>query len=73
MHLHGTVFRMVARDGRPVRGEGLRDTVLLASGERADVEFTLPRAKWVFHCHVGHHLTNYNESPGGLMTVVEAT
>ena len=73
MHLHGTAFRVVARDGHPVRGEGLRDTVLLASGERADVEFTLPRGKWVFHCHIGHHLTNDNEAPGGLMTVVEAT
>ena len=73
MHLHGTAFRVVARDGHPVRGEGLRDTVLLASGERADVEFTMPRGKWVFHCHIGHHLTNDNESPGGLMTVVEAT
>jgi FtsP/CotA-like multicopper oxidase with cupredoxin domain len=73
MHLHGTAFRVVARDGHPVRGEGLRDTVLLASGERADIEFTLPRGKWVFHCHIGHHLTNDSEGPGGLMAIVEAT
>ena len=73
MHLHGTAFRVVARDGHPVRDEGLRDTLLLASGERADVAFRLPKGKWIFHCHIGHHLTNDGESPGGLMTIVQAS
>jgi FtsP/CotA-like multicopper oxidase with cupredoxin domain len=73
MHLHGTAVRVVARDGHPVRGEGLRDTLLLGSGERADVAFTLPQGKWIFHCHIGHHLTNDSEGPGGLMAIVEAT
>ena len=73
MHLHGTAFRVVARDGHRVRGEGLRDTLLLASGERADVAFTLPKGKWIFHCHIGHHLTNDGVGPGGLMTIVEAS
>lgn len=73
MHLHGTSFRVVARDGHPVRVPERRDTLLLASGERADIAFTLPRGKWVLHCHIGHHLTNDNDGPGGLMTIVEAS
>ena len=73
LHLHGTAFRVVARDGHPTGERGLRDAITLASGERADIEFTLPRGKWAFHCHIGHHLTNDGEGPGGLMTVVEAS
>ena len=73
LHLHGTAFRVVARDGHPTSDEGLRDTITLASGERADIAFELPPGKWAFHCHIGHHLTNDGEGPGGLMTVIEAT
>ena len=73
MHLHGTAFRVVARDGHPVPRPELRDTISLASGERADIAFTLPPGKWLLHCHIGHHLTNDGESPGGLMAIVRAT
>jgi FtsP/CotA-like multicopper oxidase with cupredoxin domain len=73
LHLHGTAFRVVAQDGHPVPDGGLRDTITLASGERADIAFTLPPGRWLFHCHIGHHLTNDGESPGGLMTVIEAS
>lgn len=72
LHLHGTAFRIVARDGHPTGDRGLRDTVTLESGERADIAFTLPRGKWVLHCHVGHHLTNDGAGPGGLITLVDA-
>ena len=73
LHLHGTAFRVVARDGHPTRDSGLRDAISLESGERADIEFRLPKGKWLFHCHIGHHLTNDGEGPGGLLTVVNAT
>ncbi len=73
LHLHGTAFEVVARDGHPTRNSSLRDTLSLESGERADVEFELPRGKWIFHCHIGHHVTNDGEGPGGLLMVVEAT
>ena len=73
MHLHGTAFRIVAQDGHPVSGGGLRDTITLASGERADIAFKLPPGKWLLHCHIGHHLTNDGSSPGGLMEVIEAS
>jgi len=73
MHLHGTAFRIVAQDGHPVPKGGLRDTITLASGERADIAFELPPGKWILHCHIGHHLTNDGEGPGGLMEVIEAS
>jgi len=72
LHLHGTAFRVIARDGHPVADSGLRDTISLESGERADIAFRLPPGKWVFHCHIGHHLTNDGAGPGGLLTVVKA-
>jgi FtsP/CotA-like multicopper oxidase with cupredoxin domain len=73
IHLHGTSFEVVARDGHPARPEGRRDAVTLASGERADIAFSLPRGKWALHCHIGHHMTNDGEGPGGLLTIVEAS
>jgi manganese oxidase len=73
LHLHGTSFEVVARDGHPTGDDSLRDTITLASGERADIAFELPPGKWAFHCHIGHHLTNDGEGPGGLMTIVEAS
>ena len=72
IHVHGTSFRVVARDGHPARDGGLRDTVSLESGERADIEFRLPRGRWLLHCHIGHHLTNDGHGPGGLVQVIQA-
>ena len=72
IHVHGTSFRIVARDGHPTTERGLRDAVTLESGERADVEFALPRGRWLVHCHIGHHLTNDGHGPGGLVQVIEA-
>lgn len=73
LHLHGTAFEVIARDGHPSRDRALRDTLTLESGERADISFALPKGKWVFHCHIGHHTTNNGKGPGGLLTVVNAT
>lgn len=75
MHLHGTDFGVVAVDGHPVAGPPPRqDTVLIGSGQRYDLAFTFASpGRWVFHCHIGHHLTNDGESPGGLMTVFDVT
>lgn len=72
LHLHGTAFRVVARDGHAASGTGLRDTVTLESGERADIEFRLPKGKWILHCHIGHHLTNAGEGPGGLIQLIQS-
>ena len=74
IHLHGTSFRIVARDGHPAREPGLRDAVTLQSGERADIEFRLPKGKWLVHCHIGHHTTNNNtetQGGGGLTMIID--
>jgi manganese oxidase len=75
IHLHGTAFRVVARDGHaiPRAQQQLRDTITLESGERADIAFTEPPGKWILHCHIGHHLTNDGDGPGGLITLIKST
>jgi FtsP/CotA-like multicopper oxidase with cupredoxin domain len=73
LHLHGTAFRVVARDGHPTGDRSLRDTITLESGERADIAFTEPPGKWIFHCHIGHHLTNDGAGPGGLIALVRSS
>lgn len=73
LHLHGTAFKIVARDGHPTKVASLRDTVTVASGERVDIAFKEPPGKWVFHCHIGHHTTNDGDGPGGLLTVIKST
>ena len=74
LHLHGTSFRVVARDGHPVPriAQERRDAITLESGERADIAFTESPGKWLLHCHIGHHLTNDGAGPGGLVTLVRS-
>lgn len=73
MHLHGTDFQVVAKDGHPVSGPAQSmDVVQVAPGERVDIAFTATEpGTWVFHCHIGHHLTNDGAGPGGLVTVID--
>jgi FtsP/CotA-like multicopper oxidase with cupredoxin domain len=66
MHLHGMGFKVVAKDGAPVGSPYDADVVDVTPGERYDLLFTANRAgRWVFHCHIGHHLTNNGAGPGG--------
>lgn len=65
IHLHGHVFRVVARDGRPTRFREWRDTVMLAPRERADIAFVADNpGDWMIHCHVLLH------QEGGMMAVL---
>jgi len=74
MHLHGTDFTVVAKDGHPLASPFEADVIQVGSGERYDVAFSPARpGKWVFHCHIGHHLTNDGDDPGGLLMVVDVT
>jgi len=74
MHLHGTDFTVVAKDGHPLASPFEADVIQVGSGERYDIAFSPARpGKWVFHCHIGHHLTNDGDDPGGLLMVVEVT
>lgn len=74
MHLHGTTFDVVAIDGHPLKVPIERDVQPVSSGERYDLAFVAPApGKWLFHCHIGHHMTNNGKTPGGLQLVVEVT
>jgi FtsP/CotA-like multicopper oxidase with cupredoxin domain len=76
MHLHGMPFKIVATDGYavPEAAQLTKDTVLVAPGERYDVEFIADEpGQWVLHCHILHHTTNDNVEPGGLMMMFDVT
>ena len=76
MHLHGMPFKIVATDGYPVpeAAQLTKDTVLVAPGERYDVEFVASEpGQWMLHCHILHHTTNDGVEPGGLMMVFDVT
>jgi manganese oxidase len=76
MHLHGLPFKIVATDGYPVpeAAQLTKDTVLVAPGERYDVEFVATETgQWMLHCHILHHTTNDGVEPGGLMMVLDVT
>jgi FtsP/CotA-like multicopper oxidase with cupredoxin domain len=62
MHLHGHVFRVLSRNGRPnIRREWL-DTVLMAPRERVEIAFVADNpGDWMFHCHILEH------QQGGMM------
>ena len=56
MHLHGHVFRVLARDGRPTRHREWLDTVLVAPRERVEIAFVADNpGDWMFHCHILEH------------------
>ncbi len=74
MHLHGTTFDVVAIDGHALDRPIERDVQPVSSGERYDLAFVAPApGKWLFHCHIGHHMTNNGEAPGGLQLVLDVT
>lgn len=76
MHLHGFAFKIVSTDGNPVpeAAQLTKDVVSVAPGERYDIEFTPDRpGKWMLHCHIPHHTTNFHKEPGGLMMMVNVT
>ena len=74
MHLHGTDFTVVAKDGHPLAAPFKADVIQVGSGERYDIAFSFDRpGKRVFHCHIGHHLTNDGAGPGGLLMVVDVS
>ncbi len=56
IHLHGVVFRVLDRDGKPPARTEWRDTELLRPGQRATVAFAADAAgDWMLHCHVLEH------------------
>lgn len=57
MHLHGTSFQVLTRDGKPVTGSPVYlDTVEVFPGETYDIVFKADNpGLWMFHCHDLHH------------------
>lgn len=65
IHLHGHVFRVLTRDGKPNPIAEWRDTVLLDPDSRAEIAFVADNpGDWMFHCHVLEHQAT------GMMAVV---
>ncbi|MSQ50038.1 MAG: multicopper oxidase family protein [Betaproteobacteria bacterium] len=65
IHLHGHVFQVLSRDGKPnLRGES-GDTVLLNPRTRAEIAFVADNpGNWMLHCHILEHQAS------GMMAVV---
>ncbi|MDP9473137.1 MAG: multicopper oxidase domain-containing protein [Chloroflexota bacterium] len=66
-HIHGHSFKIVATDGNPIpeAAQWTKDTVLIAPGERYDLELVADNpGVWMVHCHIEHHMAN------GMMTVI---
>lgn len=68
MHLHGHVFRVLSRNGRPTARRERLDTVLMAPGERVEIAFVADNpGDWMFHCHIFEH------QQAGMMGTVRVT
>ncbi|MEO8609534.1 MAG: multicopper oxidase family protein [Chloroflexota bacterium] len=57
MHLHGHVFTVLARDGKPLSGSPVHlDTLIVNPGETYDVAFLADNpGLWMLHCHILAH------------------
>jgi FtsP/CotA-like multicopper oxidase with cupredoxin domain len=65
MHLHGTVFQVVAIGGKRLNG-ARRDTVMVPPNEKITIAFDADNpGRWAFHCHNGYH------QEAGMMTSVQ--
>jgi len=65
IHLHGHHFRVISRNGEPVRHKPWRDTVLMAPEDRVEAAFVADNpGDWMFHCHIPEHME------AGMMGVV---
>jgi FtsP/CotA-like multicopper oxidase with cupredoxin domain len=68
IHLHGTFFRLLARNDAPVDEPFFRDTVLVHAKETIDIGLVpLDPGTWMMHCHILEH------AEAGMMTLFEVT
>ncbi|WP_127575534.1 multicopper oxidase family protein [Paenibacillus barengoltzii] len=60
MHLHGHVFKILTKNGKPLTGSPIyADSVLLFSGEEYEVAFQADNpGLWMEHCHNLGHAAN---------------
>lgn len=74
MHLHGQDFKVIAKDGEPLRPEQqlVMNTLPVNAGETYDIAIVAESpGTWVFHCHELHHTENNGVEPGGLIQALE--
>ncbi len=66
MHMHGTFFKLLSRNGQRVNEPHWRDTVLVHPLETVEIGL-VPQdsGKWMVHCHILEH------AESGMMTLVE--
>ena len=56
MHLHGQSFQVLARDGQPLAGVLVKDTVDVLPGQSITIGFVAGNPGWwMLHCHELHH------------------
>jgi FtsP/CotA-like multicopper oxidase with cupredoxin domain len=67
IHLHGHTFRVISRNGEKVAGQPWSDTVLLQSGDKAEIAFVADNpGDWMLHCHILEHQAS---GMGGIVRV----
>jgi FtsP/CotA-like multicopper oxidase with cupredoxin domain len=72
IHIHGHLFEVYAKDGRPLPNPYLADTILFGPGERYDLILRADNPGiWMVHDHIDKHTTNGSSPMGGMMTTIE--
>jgi FtsP/CotA-like multicopper oxidase with cupredoxin domain len=74
MHLHGHDFKVIAKDGEPIRPElqQTMNTIAVNAGETYDIVIRADNpGTWIFHCHELHHTENDGVEPGGLIQAIQ--
>jgi FtsP/CotA-like multicopper oxidase with cupredoxin domain len=72
IHIHGHVFEITFKDGRPLPAPIEADTVFVGPGERYDVILRCDNpGRWMVHDHIDNHTMNGHTPMGGIMTVIE--
>jgi FtsP/CotA-like multicopper oxidase with cupredoxin domain len=65
MHLHGTFFKLLTRDGKTVDEPFFRDTVLVRMEETVEIGLVpVEKGRWMMHCHILEH------AESGMMAVL---
>ena len=65
IHLHGSIFKVVAIDGKPIKGV-LRDTVMVMPNSQLRIVFDVTETgRWMLHCHMLYHMH------AGMMTYLD--
>lgn len=72
IHIHGHVFKIAFKDGRPLPAPIDADTVLIGPGERYDLILNADNpGRWMVHDHIDSHTMNGDKPMGGIMTTIE--